>query len=91
MSPPVAQVSTRAPAVHGHLLLIGDQAGDLHPEAGNDPRNGPSHCRAASPAETRFPSFVAFHALRLRHFASRLLNPCPELAHDRGFARGAPC
>jgi len=34
VSPPPAQVSARAPEMRGDLLLIGDQAGDLHPEVG---------------------------------------------------------
>jgi hypothetical protein len=41
MSPPPARVSARAPEMRGDLLLIGDQAGDLHPEARERVPEGP--------------------------------------------------
>lgn len=51
MSLPLARVRARAPGMRGHHLLIGDQAGDLHPEARESSRTARS--TTGPPGRTR--------------------------------------
>ena len=41
MANPFPQVGPRAPEMRGHLLAVGDQADDLHPEVGEGVPEGP--------------------------------------------------